>query len=376
MPELKPLPYRHRNFFFYLLVAVFVTALPFLFLYASGYRFDWSDVGFTPTGGIYVAADKTGASIYINDELVRETRVFRRAFYAQGLPVGTHKVHVQKEGYHTWVKELPVYSQLVTEALAFNLPIKPEVRVITPKRTESGIALIAATTTVMMRADVTNQHLFLPRAATTTLTVNPEFNDLIVYFEEDAKTNDNRSLVERMRTTLNEDNATSSTEIATTTKEWRGVRLYELEGDVYANYIGGISSMPYYYCAADFPRYQPATTTRAVARLATPALASEFVPEGSLEVQTVTDEDICEPVIKLDDHGETISYFDFFPDSIDLVVLGQESGVYLIEIDDRAWQNRQPLLEAPDLKVRVVNGAIYAYDGEYIYQIAIDQDWF
>lgn len=376
MPELKPLPYRHRNFFFYLLVAIFVTALPFLFLYASGYRFDWSDVGFTPTGGLYVAAEKTGASIYINDELVRETRVFRRAFYAQGLPVGTHKVHVQKPGHHTWVKELPVYSQLVTEALAFNLPIKPELRVITPTRTDSGVALVTATTSVMARSTVINQHLFLPRAATSTLAVNPEFNDLIVYFEEDARSVDNRGLVERMRTTLDENTATSSSELATTTKEWRGVRLFESEGAVYASYVGGVSSMPYYYCAADFPRYQPATSTRAMARLATPAVAAEFVPEGSLEVQTVTDEDVCEPLIKLDDRGEMVTYFDFFPDSTDLVVLGQESGIYLTEIDDRAWQNRQPLLEAPGLMVRVVNGAIYAYDGEYIYQVNIDQDWF
>ena len=55
--------------------------------------------------------------------------------------------------------------------------------------------------------------------------------------------------------------------------------------------------------------------------------------------------------------------------------MGSESGIYVVEIDDRAWQNRQPLITGEDLEVRVYNGAIYVFDGYYIYQIQISQDW-
>ena len=186
-PQVQPLSYRHRNLFFYFLLAIFLGALPFLFLYASGYRFNLGQSGFVSTGGLYVAADKSGAEIYINDELVRETRVFRRAFYAQGLEAGTHKIHVQKEGHHTWTKELPVYPHLVTEAQAFNLPLVPTVRVITPWRTPAGVTVVTASSTVMSVADVSNQYLFHARAATSTLQADTEFADLLKYFEGEER---------------------------------------------------------------------------------------------------------------------------------------------------------------------------------------------
>ena len=86
LKEVQPLPYRKRRRTFFFLLALFVISLPFLYLYATGYRFDLSDTNaIVGTGGIYVAAERTGAEIYIDDELVRETRVFRTAFYAQNL---------------------------------------------------------------------------------------------------------------------------------------------------------------------------------------------------------------------------------------------------------------------------------------------------
>ncbi len=380
-PQLQPLSYSHRNVFFYLLVGIFAAAIPFLFLYASGYRFDFGQTGFISTGGLYVAAEKTGSQIYINDALVRETRVFRRAFYSQGLEAGTHRVHVQKPEHHTWVKELPVYPHLVTEAQAFNLPLVPEVRLITPWRTAGGVAVITATSTVLENATATNQYLFEPRAATSTMVTNIEFNDLAAYFKDNNETVVEAGVIERVRATLSPNNATTTTaELATTTKEWRGVRLFEEESGIYAAYVGNRSSMPYYYCAEPFEPYQPPVSNQVSAGVAFSRVAEAnvgaFSDEDLLEVQTVKDTDICEPIIRLDTNGEPVTYFDFFPNSTDLVVLGLESGIYLVEVDDRGWQNRQPLLIGEGLSGRVVNGGIYAYDGQVIYQVQISQNWF
>ncbi|MCB9819036.1 hypothetical protein H6788_02535 [Candidatus Nomurabacteria bacterium] len=373
-PHVKPLSYRHRYWFFYLLTGIFVAALPFLFLYASGYRFELGESGLVSTGGLYIAAEKTGAQIFINDELVRETRVFRRAFYAQGFPEGTHKVHVDKPGHHTWVKELPVYSHLVTEAQAFNLPKIPKVKIITPWRTPAGVNVVTASSTLQDKVTFVNQYLLEPRANSATMVANSEFETLLELFTATTTEETSSGLVERMRTTLT--SATSTESVATTTKEWSGVMLFEDKGDVYARFVGTPSNMPYYYCAAPFPRYEPkATSTKTASGVVKVAEAMELDDELSLEVQTVDNLEGCDPTIKMDRKGEKVSYFDFFPNSTDLVIMGSESGIYVIEIDDRAWQNRQPLISGKELEVRVYGGAIYVYDGSYIYQIQINQDW-
>jgi len=384
-PQVKPLSYTHRNIFFYTLAAAFCLSLPFLFLYATGYRINLSQSTLLSTGGLYIAAERTGAEIYIDNELVRETRVFRRAFYSQGLEEGTHRVHVQKEGHHTWVKELPVYPHLVTEAQAFNLPINPQVRLISSWQTNNGVQLLTATSTVLENASATNQFLFEPRAATSTLVANTEYESLIKLFipeTENASTTQKANGTIDIKNTIN--SLTQSTgetnSLATTTKEWRGVRLYENnDKEVFATFVGPEAQMPYYYCADDFAPYTTATTTNnnlsASVSMVETTYAADYADEIPLEVQTVTDES-CDPTIKMDTSNEAVNYFDFFPNSTDLVILGQDTGIYVVEIDDRAWQNKQPLLLGKNLIVRVQNGSVYVFDGKTIYQIVINQNWF
>jgi hypothetical protein len=47
-------------------------------------------------------------------------------------------------------------------------------------------------------------------------------------------------------------------------------------------------------------------------------------------------------------------------------------GIYVVEVDDRAWQNSQPLLLGRELNMRVENGQIYVYDGSLIYQVILE----
>ena len=361
---------RHRSAFFYLLLAVFLIALPFLFLYATGYRFSFNETTFVSTGGLYVAAERTGAEIYIDNELVRETRVFRRAFYAQSLPPGTHRVHVQKDGHHTWVKELPVYAHLVTEAQAFNLPIVSEMRVITPLLKLDGSPYLTATSSVMRTASSTN-----PFAISTTtlgareLEENEEFQLIERLFKDEP--------VDTTNTTTNTIDVLGllpqDAEVATSTKESRGVRLYEEAGEVWAAFVGGRESMPYYYCAEEFELLGTSTAPLLAVVGDNPALVAKFNDDELLQpVQEIASDIDCDPVIKLDRLGQTVTSFDFFPGTSDFALLALEDGIYMIEIDDRAWQNAQPILLGGNLDVRVWNSQIYAYDGSLIYEIQLE----
>jgi hypothetical protein len=365
------LPYKVRRKFFGFLVAVFLVVLPFLYLYATGYRFDMrKPTNLVSTGGIYVAVDRTGAEIYIDDELVRETRAFRRAFYAQSLDAGTHRVHVQKEGYHTWVKELPVTKRLVTEASAFNLPLVPEVRLITKWQTATGSAVIREP---FVYPTVANPFVATTSKATSTLTVNVEHQALMLHFATTSTTTVTKGPAQQIRDLLiKEATSTDKTTLATTTITSSGVRLFKSGDDVFASWIGTFEEMPYYYCAPDFPPYT-GTTTAPVPTTEEEEALEEDVPEVGLmhPVQTVPEDTACDPTIRLDRKWQEVRDFKFFPGSTDFVVLVLGDGIYVVEIDDRSWQNVQPLFLGNNLHMYIENGNIFVYDGEFIYQVLL-----
>jgi hypothetical protein len=373
--EVQPLSYTKRRRTFFFLLAIFVISLPFLYLYATGYRFDPKDPNaIVGTGGIYVAAERTGAEIYIDDELVRETRVFRTAFYAQNLEPRTHKVHVQKEGHHTWVKELPVTSHRVTEAQAFNMPLIPELRVISEHVSATGTAVVK---TPLLATTTVNEVLATTTKATSTFSVNPEYATLIEHFVS-TTTASEKTLITRLNEELV---GTTTPEVspATSTREQGGVRLSLADdGSVYAEWIGRFEDMPYYYCAAPFPRYSTTTVASSTintldtdnAALATLSREDEAV--FTHPVQQATENEECDRRIKLD-AGAAIRGFEFFPGSTDFVIIERESGIYLMEVDSRAWQNLQPLVLGENLNVHVENGSIYVYDGSLIYQVILDR---
>jgi hypothetical protein len=353
---------------------LFVASLPFLYIYATGYRFDIdTPTNLISTGGIYVAAERTGADIYIDDELVRETRVFRRAFYAQNLDPKTHRVHVQKEGHHTWVKELPVSAHLVTEAQAFNLLLVPNVRIIAPWESATGTEIVKGD---LLIASTTNATLATTTVATTTFTHNIEYEALIKNFVSTTSTSTLKS-VKVKTVNANVSTTTDDANTSTTTVLSNGVRLYTELGELYAEWFGPFENMPYYYCALPFPRYSSSTETPSTAPMVEPVPATVEIDsqlygpeeESVHPVETVPAGVTCSQKIKMNRKGQAISSFDFFPGSTDLVLMALEDGVYVAEIDNRSWQNVQPLIMGNHLKMHIENGSIYVYDGNLIYQI-------
>lgn len=372
--EVQPLSHNTRKRAFAFAVLVFIISLPFLYMYATGYRFDvQKPTTLVSTGGLYIAVERTGAEIYIDGELMRETRTFRKAFYAQGLDVGTHRVHVQKEGFHTWVKELPVSKRLVTESEAFNLPLVPQVRVISEWVSATGTAIVPA---LLANASSTNELIATSTRRTNLFTKNLEYQDLVRLFATTTSTSTEsgstaqqiKDIILRTGTTTTE----SVDETATTTKHANGVRLYEIEDEVFATWEGSFEQMPYYYCASDFPPYSTTTASSTVYDMAD-IDEEEIVDESFVmhPVQTVTQDASCDPTIRIGANNRDIRAFDFFPGSNDLVLVLLDDGVYVTEIDDRAWQNMQPLFLGEDLRMSTMGGSIYIFDGTLIYQVIL-----
>ncbi len=380
LPPTRPLPQRHRRYTFLLLLGLFMVAIPLLYLYATGYRYDFTGKNnFISTGGIFIGAERTGAEIYIDSELVRETRVFRRAFYAQNLDPGTHRVHVQRPGSHTWVKELPVYPHLVTEAQAFNLPIVPEARIISEWNTKDGE--VVAPMPYILRATTTQEFFFASTTATTTYALQSEYRTRLELFEPATTTpvvkpiTPVRAGVEKIESLLATTTATTTEEVATTTKEQNGVRLFQDGEDVYAEWVGLREGMPYYYCAEPFEAMATNTVALSVpvASVGSALVAAAKDPvDLTVQVQEVPLDAPCVPEIRIDRKWQKVNTFDFFPGSTDLVIMGLEKGIYAVEVDDRAWQNVQPLMEGEGLRVRVDAGRIYIYDGTLIYEMIVE----
>jgi hypothetical protein len=377
--EVQPLSYKSRQRTFFFLLTLFVVSLPFLYLYATGYRFDLSDTNaLVGTGGIYVAAERTGAQIFIDNELVRETRVFRTAFYAQNLEPKTHRVHVQKEGHHTWVKELPVTSHRVTEAQAFNLPLVPDIRVISEWVSATGSAVVR---TPLPYASTTNEIIMATTTkATSTYIANPEYVSVLQHFVATTTVTETKPLIKRVQEEIVGTTTTPSTE-ATSTIVNGGVRLARAaDQHVYAEWIGSFDAMPYYYCAKPFPRYSTTTDSLSIQNVPidldqsatlVKAPEDEADPEFVHPVQEIEEDLPCDRRIEMG-APSAITAFDFFPGSSDLVLLELADGIYVSEIDNRAWQNRQPLIQGANLHMHVENGSIYVYDGTLIYQVVLE----
>jgi hypothetical protein len=373
--QVQPLPYKTRQKTFLLLVLTFLVSLPFLYLYATGYRFDFSKpTNLVSTGGIYIAVERTGADIFVDGALVRETRTFRKAFYAQNLDAGTHRVQVQKEGYHTWVKELPVSKHLVTEAQAFNLPLVPQVRVISEWQSATGSAIVSEEIT---NASTTNAVLATTTKSTKFFTHNREYQALMVNFGTTSTSTEKESTAQHIKDILLNSTSTADGTVATSTISYGGVKLYMQGEDLFASWIGVFEEMPYYYCAPDFAPYS--TSTSLIPDIKTDVIDTIEVtkPENELvmhPVQTVSKDIQCDPTIRIDRKWQKVRDFDFYPGSTDLVVVALENSINVEEVDDRSWQNVQPLMVGKKLSMHVENGNIYIFDGTLIYQMILTSE--
>lgn len=371
-PQIKLMTYKRRQGFFYVLLVIFVITLPAIIFYMTGYRIDFADSEnrIVTTGGIYITTDNLDVDVYLDEEVVRRPRLFRSAYYIQNIASGSHRIVVQRDGLHTWVKELPVDPYIVIEAAAFNMPVTPQVRLIPEFIDQSGVAIYDGeneVATPLMFATTTNRYLVSTSTiATSTLLKNPEYDFVSTLFSTSSATSS--TVISRIREQVERFGFATTSPLSTTTTEEMefvqkgNIRLIEADGELFATWVGSVNTVPYYFCIAN------AATSSVALRYGTHVALQ--VEEQRLSTSTsllIDTERICRQQIRIDRMQQDILYYDFVPGATDLVLLQLNDGLYVTEIDDRAWQNSQLLYPGNNYEILVHSDKIFLrIDGHYV----------
>lgn len=374
----EPLPRIYRRLLFIAGCLIFVLAVPLFILYSIGYRFDpfASQNGITITGGLYIGTLANSGEIYLNDEPTRGSRIFLSGVYLQNVAPGVQQVHVQAPGLQTWVKDLPVFPHIVTEAQAFLLPVQPQVRVIASTTYNQAMVLPANSFASTSRQLASSSNEFIaydPLILPSQYQINTEFAFLTERFEELVYgTTTVAAPVDSIRpgfsfgttTYTGTSTAATSTVIATTTKERSSKKLYLRDGELFVQYLGSARSIPEYFCV---PNYALASTTELYG--AQVDYGIEYATKLNIYPQppntratrlsTTLENQVCRHEIRIDTKYQTVNSFYFAPDSSDFVIMHLDDGVFVVEIDDRAWQNVQPLYQGSVAALLVDNNSIY-----------------
>ncbi|HEY0964328.1 MAG TPA: hypothetical protein VGE31_00860 [Candidatus Paceibacterota bacterium] len=361
-PEIKLLSYERRSRFFLVLLTIFLVSLPIFIFYTSGYRFNFSEQEIVTTGGIYITTNNLDVDVYMDEEHVERPRLFRSAYYIQNIAAGLHRVVVQKEGLHTWVKELPVESHIVSEAAAFNMPVLPHIRVIPEFKTPTGenVYFAESTSTLLFpKATTSDDLLILTRRGTTTLAANAEYEYVASLFATSSASS--TSILNRLEAEIERFRFATATD-ATTSEllpeifiEQGNMRLVERDNELFARWIGAGNATPYYFCA-------PIALSSSTVAVRFGEHFAKQIEEQRLSTTTplhVEGDRVCRTEIRLDRKWQQIKYYEFFPNSSDLVILQLEDGLYVTEIDDRSWQNTQMIYPGDNFRTVVTDTNIY-----------------
>ncbi|OGG62267.1 hypothetical protein A3C87_02555 [Candidatus Kaiserbacteria bacterium RIFCSPHIGHO2_02_FULL_49_34] len=342
-PHAHSLSKRTRTLTFVTLVVVFLVSTPLVWFYASGYRLILADESgaatstsaIRQTGGLFIGITSAD-TIFVDDIMERGSRLFSSARYIDGVVAGEHRVHVQREGAHAWVKMLSVSPKLVTEAYAFTLTSNTSVRLVSPRVDTTSTPILRASSTIA--ATIINdyrvstvaqtyenseyiniQKLFTTAVATSTATSTP-----VVRAQERV-----RSVRDAVQHIGSDD---ASEDILATRGDIDVIRRGE---DIVVRYSGSLTKLPYYFCA------DIASTTP------------------------------CVPEIIMDRQGHAVRDVAFYPaTTFDALVLTRDDAVVVTELDPRGgWQNTQPLVLGKGLSTRVDGTRIYIADTVAIYEI-------
>lgn len=373
-PQIGALSKKRRHYLFLVLLTTFLVALPVMIFYTTGYRLSFENdaTSIVTTGGMYVTADDLEVSVFLDDKRVDRPRLFRSAYYIQDIEAGQHRVVVQRPDLQTWVKELPIDPRIVIEVAAFNMPVIPHIRPISQFVDNSGTALypdVASGTVMFPKATTTEAFVATTSIFTLGYQPNEEFYFVESLFSTTSTTT--RSVFERIIDGVDRFRFSTTTDIsldeATTTEDFieRGdIRLVEKDKEIYAVWLGDLRSIPHYFC---------------VVRASTSTIAKRYGDHVSVAIDemltsTTTpiifdDDRLCRPQVKLNHLAQDVYFYDFFPNSSDLVLLQLEDGLYVTEIDDRAWQNTQLLYPGNDFRVVVENDIIYINEDKYYFEL-------
>ena len=104
---------RYKHFILLILMfALFAVVSPVITFYVQGYRFDFKEMSFFRTGGMYLQTTPKKARIFLNDKALKNGT----PLLINGLLPKNFHVKITKENFYPWEKYIKIESGLVNEA--------------------------------------------------------------------------------------------------------------------------------------------------------------------------------------------------------------------------------------------------------------------
>jgi hypothetical protein len=103
---------RTRRIIYIIFIFLFFVITPAVILYTAGYRYNFQKNKIQKTGIFILKSKPEEARIYLNNKIRKKTTPARIA----NLLPGDYLIKIEKDGYYSWEKTLPVFSRLTTFA--------------------------------------------------------------------------------------------------------------------------------------------------------------------------------------------------------------------------------------------------------------------
>ena len=100
----------HRRIIYIFFMVVFAAILPFIILYANGFRYNFKKNNWQKTGIIFLESKPTEVEVYVNGKIVSEEIPIR----IKDLLPNEHELKIEQAGYATWQKNISVYEGQTT----------------------------------------------------------------------------------------------------------------------------------------------------------------------------------------------------------------------------------------------------------------------
>ncbi len=96
---------KYRRILYISFFIIFFIAAPLVILWAGGYHYDFTRHKIQKTGGIFIESKPSKAEVYLNNKKQDKKTTAR----LKNLLPNQYEVRIEKNGYQTWQKKLPVY---------------------------------------------------------------------------------------------------------------------------------------------------------------------------------------------------------------------------------------------------------------------------
>jgi hypothetical protein len=335
----KPLSKKSRYLSMGILLLFFFILGPIIILYSEGYRLDkLEEFFFVKTGGIYVhSSNLSNTRVFVDDEFYKSGGVIIRNTLIQNLrPKDNYLIRIEKEGYHSYIKNLPVYPSLVTELTSMMLPLEIPQREILEF--------------IDLEGNQTDISLIDSKTKKPTFKINPEYEKLMIDFElklspqeillsEKTKTeaeilntkDTSETIIKKIPEHFLKLGIENPEELENLIEKGDLVAWLE-DGNITTHWIGKIENIPHYFCL---------------------------------------DRSDCKTNIKLDWRG-SIEQFDYLPGRSDIWIISSPEGIWAVEVDDRSERNIQPIYLGDDLTFKInSSNRIVVKDGNKFVELSL-----